>query len=439
MNSCTDDDFAQLIYSIRRNKCILMLGPEASVEFIDGKWISLNEKLAKELIEKIKMTDKDHINPSHLSEAAQYYQVESLRFGLENIAESFYKRHQNSVSDIHRNLAELPFSFIVHATPDLMFANALKEKGKTPTIYGYNFKGGKSDHERQAGTEQHPLLFYLYGTADYPESLVLTENDLLDFLVSVISKNPGLSPGISHELNASDKNFLFLGFGFKHWYLRILLHVLAGKGHKQSRSFALEFMPENPDDFKSTILFFKNHNTCKIHIFHDELVEFTHKLKNEFEQKKACMPTVQDQEKKPIVFICHAKANEDAAMRIFDELKNSGFDPWIDRESIKVGEVWDRYIEKTVNEDVDYFIVIESNALEERDIGYVNKEINLALKRQDYFRPGIRFILPVKIEPCEIDWLDHIQTLDLTREENMKDLISEIRKDNQRRKKRGNP
>ncbi|HAO20607.1 MAG TPA: hypothetical protein DCQ37_09125, partial [Desulfobacteraceae bacterium] len=79
-----------------------------------------------------------------------------------------------------------------------------------------------------------------------PESLVMTENDLLDFLVSVISKAPGLPASITSELNSTDKNFLFLGFGFKHWYLRILLHVLAGNSHKKSRSFALEFMPENP-------------------------------------------------------------------------------------------------------------------------------------------------------------------------------------------------
>jgi len=38
MNQCTPDNenFEQLIFAIRRKKCILMLGPDASVEQVNG-------------------------------------------------------------------------------------------------------------------------------------------------------------------------------------------------------------------------------------------------------------------------------------------------------------------------------------------------------------------------------------------------------------------
>jgi len=268
MNQCNmvsldDQNFEQLIFAIRRKKCILMLGPDASVEEIDGNFRTLNEILANELAQKIRPEFREHVNPFRLTEVSQYYQTEHGRNALEFFVDGFYRKRQMAVNSIHRNLAALPFDFILTAGQDKMFANALKEKDKVPKISVYNFKGRRSDNEPATGTEQNPLLFYLYGTADESESLVMTENDLLDFLVSVISKAPGLPLGISSELNSDDKNFLFLGFGFKHWYLRILLHVLAGNSHKKSRSFALNSCRTTRMNTKVRFCFLKTITTAK--------------------------------------------------------------------------------------------------------------------------------------------------------------------------------
>jgi hypothetical protein len=439
MNDCKLDDknFEQLIFAIRRKRCILMLGPDASAEEVSGELQPLNNILANELAQEIRADIKKDISPSHLTEVSQYYQMENGRFGLESFVESFYEKRQHAVSKIHQNLAGIPFYFTVTASPDKLFANALTENGKPPQISVYNFKGSKSDTDPVTGTEENPLLFYLYGSADEPESLVITENDLLDFLISVISKAPGLPPSITSELYAEDKNFLFLGFGFKHWYLRMLLHVLAGNSHKQSRSFALELMPENPNEYKRAILFFKNHNTCKIHIFHDELTEFTEKLKREFDRSVSCVPAVPEQDK-PSVFICHAKADEPHAEWLYQEFTQAGFDPFLDKESIPPGADWNPLIEKTIKE-IDFFIILKTKALAERAEGYVNKEINLALEKQQYFTPTSPFIIPVKIEVCKLEWdeLERWQDADLTDKANISKLIKAIRRHYEKRRKRG--
>ncbi len=438
MNQCRldDENFEQLIFSIRRKKCILMLGPDASVEQVNGQSQPLNEILAYELAQRIRPDYKKDINPSNLTEVSQYYQMEHGRNALEIFVEGFYRKRQNSVSEIHQNLASLPFDFAVAASPDNLFANALKEQDKPPKISAYNFKGRRSDHEPISGTEQNPLLFYLYGHSDDPESLVMTENDLLDFLVSVISKAPGLPASITSELNSTDKNFLFLGFGFKHWYLRILLHVLAGGKNKQSHSFALEFMPENPHEYKSAILFFKNHNTCKIHIFHDKILEFTRKLKTEYDKSISCAPTIQEQDS-PSVFICHAKADESHAEWLFDQFTGAGFKPFMESKSIDAGENRNRRIEKAIKE-ADFFVVLKTKALENHSADYVHKEIRLALDRQNYFTPDAPFIIPVKIEDCELDWDEELEIWwesDLTNKANIGKLISTIRRHYARRKK----
>ena len=136
MNECTldNENFEQLIFAIRRKKCILMLGPDASVEQVNGTSQPLNEILAYELAQRIRPDSRKDINPSNLTEVSQYYQMEHGRNALEIFVESFYRKRQNAVSEIHQNLASLPFDFAVAASPDNLFANALKEKDKPPKI-----------------------------------------------------------------------------------------------------------------------------------------------------------------------------------------------------------------------------------------------------------------------------------------------------------------
>jgi hypothetical protein len=83
-------------------------------------------------------------------------------------------------------------------------------------------------------------------------------------------------------------------------------------------------------------------------------------------------------------------------------------------------------------------VVLQSQALVNKTIGYVNREINIALDRQEEFQRGTtRFVIPVKIEPCPLrDDLKHLQTIDLIDEANVKTLINTIQRDFEKRKKR---
>ena len=61
--------------------------------------------------------------------------------------------------------------------------------------------------------------------------LVLTETDLIDYLVNIVSGNPKVPDRVRCILNNPRSSFLFLGFGFHNWYLRVLLQVLSVYGH----------------------------------------------------------------------------------------------------------------------------------------------------------------------------------------------------------------
>jgi hypothetical protein len=92
----------------------------------------------------------------------------------------------------------LPFYLIINATPDNFYINSLKEKRKDFIIDSYNFRGVKKDFV-EMGTAEKPLIYYLYGNLHKPESMVISQNDLLDFLVAIISKSPALPNNIRSE------------------------------------------------------------------------------------------------------------------------------------------------------------------------------------------------------------------------------------------------
>lgn len=431
-----EKDWKALIYAIREKKCILMLGPDTAVEEVDGQPRLMSEILAEKLGQDIDPRIKENINTANLAEVSQYYCLQSSggRMDLEIYIRDFYNQRRSVTSQFHKNLAELPFYFAITSSPDMMFYEALTKLGKKPVTGWYNFNRKKSVMEA-AGTVDRPLIFYLYGSVNEPESLVLTENDLLDFLVTIVSKDT-LPDRLINDLQAADQSILFLGFGFKNWYLRILLHVLEGK-KKSSRSFALEqFAPRNIDEFKSTALFFQE-SPCKIHIFKQDFNAFARELRERFkksEQEAPIEPVSIKKENKPKVFICHASEDKEYAASLYDKLESMGFDPWLDKEDLRGGDQWDEVIKRAVKKEIDYFLVLQSNALANKRVGYVNKEILMALEKQKEAQFGIRFIIPVKIENCPLlEKLEPLQTLDLTDEKNMDKLIKTIKRDFEKR------
>jgi hypothetical protein len=82
----------------------------------------------------------------------------------------------------------------------------------------------------------------------------------------------------------------------------------------------------------------------------------------------------------------------------------------LDRNFLLAGDDCDPNIEQTGLKSY-YFIVLNSNNLASKVVGYVNKEIKLALHRQEYMASGVKFIIPLGINnikpevgPPELSW-----------------------------------
>lgn len=136
----------------------------------------------------------------------------------------------------------------------------------------------------------------------------------------------------------------------------------------------------------------------------------------------------------PLVFICHASEDKLFAKQLYDRLKKAGLNPWLDSESIRGGDSCYNVLKEKI-ENSDYFVVLQSKALEKLGVSYVNKEIHIAKQRQQEFRQSDSFIIPIQIEECTTRReLKGLQTIDFRRDDKTHELISVIKRDQQRRR-----
>ncbi len=134
--------------------------------------------------------------------------------------------------------------------------------------------------------------------------------------------------------------------------------------------------------------------------------------------------------KQPLIFLCHAKEDIAAVRSLYENLKRAGFNPWLDEENILPGQKWDFEI-KCAMKATDFTLICLSNT-SIRKRGYLNKEIKWALDRQDEMPEGDIFLIPVKLEACELPYrLEDVQAVDLFRSDGFERLVKalESRKD----------
>jgi len=433
-----NDDWGDLIDEIAKSNCILVLGPETSLIRSNGEELCSNRKLAIDLASELE-EKYDDLKVEELCSIALIYNYEKRsRNTLSRRVREFYEGLAEP-NEIYEKLAELPFSLIINATYDKRIFKALTDKEKKPSEAYFNYRGTQDQFFKWDYSNERPktpLIYYLYGSIDNDESLVITENDLLGFLVAVIKRDPAIPENIASVLKDGTNSFLFLGFGFKNWYLRILMYVLlSGDKNREGPSFALEDFSVVPKEFFAlTSLFYREEHNIRFSEL--ELKNFVKELNSRYNKvadkvaKKVKQPKTQPVQTKPIVFLCHEQEDKDFAVQLYGELKESGIEPWIDKEDLKGGDRWEKVIERTINKEIDYLIILNSKALLGKGEGYVNTEIKFAIKRQLRFSGQLRFIIPIIIDGSDLrEDIEMLQGIVVNDPSDIDELVKAIKLD----------
>ena len=115
---------------------------------------------------------------------------------------------------------------------------------------------------------------------------------------------------------------------------------------------------------------------------------------------------------KDTVFISYAREDSDAAVKLCDDLKSSGLNPWIDKDLLP-GQNWDNEIRNAIKNSRYFLSLNSSKSIQKR--GFVQKELKNALERQEYFPESVVYLIPVRLDNCPLAYqkLQKIQYVDM--------------------------
>ena len=379
---------------INRGDCVLVLGPQAAVRAEDGR--RFDELLAEEL---------DAADPKNLRRAAELY-LAKRRQDRDEVAAIVRDVYDASApTELHRDLAQLPFRICINASWDNLMTTAFEQAGKAPVTAYYNYKPAPPQR-LSAPTAERPLVYHLFGHHTEPLSLVLTEGDLIDYLVAFVKENPPLSDHVRSILDDPAASFLFLGVGFHQWYVRVLLHGMRVYKHgRPTMAFEGQSFFEDPEH-EQAVGFFSER---LIDVRPLQLDVFARNLRaayDEFAQKTMPKPAAVRAAsvpglKGPKAFVSYASEDRDAVEHLAQELEARGIDVWQDKQDLRSGDRWEDVLLDVIGQKVDYVIVVQTEAMARRIEGVYHQEIDAALKRQR--RMGfagdqqLRFLHPVRI------------------------------------------
>ncbi len=236
-------DWKKLIRRIKDGTCTPFLGAGASVDVLP-----LGGQIAK-------VWAKEHEYPfddkGNLPRVAQYLAVkdDDFVFLKEDILEQWFDESKkpdfNRPNQPHGVLARLPLPIYITTNYDNFMTQALRSVGKNPReeLCNWNeYLRARTRNSQQPSNQpppsvEEPIVFHLHGHKDHPKSLVLTEDDYLDFLVN-ISRDDELLPAHIQEA-MTFTTLLFIGYSLQDWNFRVLFRGLVGSKEAALRQMSV--------------------------------------------------------------------------------------------------------------------------------------------------------------------------------------------------------
>lgn len=279
----SEQDWNDLLVSIELNECILILGPNMAMPTgTEAPPEPLTRQFARQLAQ---LLPADKVNdPANLSHVTEVYIRETNNLTrFKGLLQAFYNR-ERTPAPAYEHLTHLPFRLIINAAPDDLLCKAYLKRHVHFNTWLYNFdQSGAQEDPQYNSQEGTPFVYNLFGNYTTPGSVVLTESQQIEFVQQIIQKEHKIPNSIQAVFRES-KNYLFLGFDFSDWYLRLLLSALNPKEEaKIPISFALQ---SGAGTLAPTAEVFFGRR-FKINFFEPDTEAFTAELKQRWEQKTA--------------------------------------------------------------------------------------------------------------------------------------------------------
>jgi len=250
-SSLQDADWKVLLERISKGKCTPFIGGEANMGSVPP-----SSTIARELA-----VDSGYPmeNSDNLPRVAQFIATTADPF---RPREMIVERYENAPrpdfrapDEPHRMLAELPLPVYVTTDYDSNMMEALKTQPmREPKRELCRWWGDSRDQpsifdSSYEPTVANPVVFHLHGHMDTPESMLVTEDDYLDYVA--VSREEKVIPSRIQRA-FTESWLLFLGYRLEDLEFRVLLRslltALTNNRYKKHVSVHLLQVPESTDE-----------------------------------------------------------------------------------------------------------------------------------------------------------------------------------------------
>lgn len=284
----TEDQWETLLISLRAGQCVPFLGAGASLGYEGAVGLPTGGQLAAALADDV---DYPGTDKQDFLRVAQYYEmVRNSPLLLRRFISKRILVPDAVPGKVHVAIAALPFHTVLTTNFDNLMEQAFSDyrgpngEQKAPQKAFYKLRG--NEEKLAEPTPEAPLVYKLHGTVEQSTTMVVTEDDVVDFLTCVMLKSPPLPEPVRAVF--TNYSILFIGYGLKDWNVRVLMRAMRERrglvGMPGMPSFAVQRCPEEPGlakEWEASIAYWNR--TEGLTCIDTDAVHFVSELQRRFE------------------------------------------------------------------------------------------------------------------------------------------------------------
>lgn len=231
-------------------------------------------------------------NATDLAQVAQYLAIENdPQFPKEEIlaiVKAAPRPDFRAPGEPHGVLADLPLPiYLTSNYDDFMFraleANIFRKPTRELCRWNKTVEDEPSSFDRGYIPDvANPVVYHLHGHTR-PETIVITEDDYLTFLATMVGNNDLVPAPLRSAL--STNSTLFIGYRLADWNFRILFQSLLPR--LKTTGFAVLYPPSDPDRAaKQRAYFDKYYGALDLHVYWGTARDFCLDLRQRWEAAK---------------------------------------------------------------------------------------------------------------------------------------------------------
>ena len=216
------EEIAEYIQA-REGKCVLILGPDLSVNQEGVSYKSYFREIA---------SDKNNgIFTYFENENLFAFNDESTLKNTRRLVKEFYKTAGDP--GLLEMIARIRFPLIINVCPDLALNKIYEAIGIDFSPAYFSKDSGPKFKDLQYPSKEKPVIYNIFGSVDTDTSLILNHSKLYETIQYLLPDN-SLPENIETFLKQAS-GFLLLGMKFDSWYYQLICHKLKLKDYNSPK------------------------------------------------------------------------------------------------------------------------------------------------------------------------------------------------------------